>query len=232
MDVGRAFKFVFDDPRWILKLFIGGLFVVAAGLLGFIPILGWVVAIAGGLIMTGYTLTLARRVMDGYDTPLPEWDDLGGLMAFGFKGFVVQLGWSLPLIVLGFVVLLPGIAAESAGLIALGGVLFFLLALLTAAIAPAGQGRLAATGSIGEGLNFRYIVEMVRNNIGDYVLLAVAAIAAGLIGMAGFIVFLVGGLFTVPYALLVIAHLTGQAYFRSTSTLPAVAAAERPYLEP
>ena len=234
MDVGRAFKFVFDDPRWLLKLLIGGLFSVAAGFLNFIPVLGQVVAVAGGLVFTGYTLKLVGRVMDGYDTPLPEWDDIGGLLGIGLKGFVVQLGWSLPLIVLGLVVLLPGIAAENGGLIAFGSLVFLLLALATAVIAPAGLGRLAATGSIGEGLRIRLILEMVRNNIGDYVLLALAAVGAVLIGAAGFIVFLVGGLVTLPYALLVIAHLTGQAYFRSTSTLPvpAVAVSERPYLEP
>lgn len=232
MDVGRAFKFVFDDPRWPLKLFIGGLFSVAAGFLNVIPVLGQIVAIAGGLVVTGYTLNLVRRVMAGYDTPLPEWDDIGGLLGLGLKGFVVQLGWSLPLIVLGFAVLLPGLAADSGGLIALGSLVFLVLALATAVIAAAGLGRLAATGSIAEGLNVRLILDLARNNIGDYVLLALAAIGAGLIGLAGFVVFLVGGLITVPYAVLVVAHLTGQAYFRSTSTLPAVAAAERPYLEP
>ncbi len=194
--------------------------------------LGQIVAIAGGLVITGYTLNLVRRVMDGYDTPLPEWDDIGGLLGLGLKGFVVQLGWSLPLIVLGFAVLLPGLAADNGGLIALGSLVFLVLALATAVIAPAGLGRLAATGSIGEGLNVRLILDLVRNNIGDYVLLALAAIEAGLIGLAGFVVFLVGGLITVPYAVLVVAHLTGQAYFWSTSTLPALARAERPYLEP
>ncbi|MBA3417057.1 MAG: DUF4013 domain-containing protein [Chloroflexia bacterium] len=235
MNVGRAFKFVFDDPRWLLKLFIGGLFAVAAGFLNFIPILGQVVAFAGGLVVTGYSLILVRRVMDGYDTPLPEWDDIGGLLTFGLKGFVVQLGWSLPLIVLGLAVLLPGIVVENSGLIALGALAVLVLALATLLIAPAGLGRLAATGSIGEGLNIRLILEMVRNNLGDYVLLALAAVGALLIGVAGFLIFVVGGLLTFPYALLVIAHLTGQAYFRSTSTLPApavAAAAERPYLEP
>jgi len=195
-------------------------------------VLGQIVAIAGGLVITGYTLNLVRRVMDGYDTPLPEWDDIGGLLGLGLKGFVVQLGWSLPLIVLGFAVLLPGLAADNGGLIALGSLVFLVLALATAVIAPAGLGRLAATGSIGEGLNVRLILDLVRNNIGDYVLLALAAIEAGLIGLAGFVVFLVGGLITVPYAVLVVAHLTGQAYFWSTSTLPALARAERPYLEP
>ena len=235
MNVGRAFKFVFDDPRWLLKLFIGGLFAVAAGFLNFIPILGQVVAFAGGLVVTGYSLILVRRVMDGYDTPLPEWDDIGGLLTFGLKGFVVQLGWSLPLIVLGLAVLLPGIVVENSGLIALGALAVLVLALATLLIAPAGLGRLAATGSIGEGLNIRLILEMVRNNLGDYVLLALAAVGALLIGVAGFLIFVVGGLLTFPYALLVIAHLTGQAYFRSISTLPApavAAAAERPYLEP
>lgn len=232
MDVGRAFRFVFDDPRWLMKLLIGGLFVVATSFLNVIPILGTVVSFAGGIVMTGYTLTLVRRVMDGYDSPLPEWDDVQGLLFFGLKGFVVQLGWSLPLVVIGLAVLMPGILADNGGLIALGSILFLVLAIATAVIAPAGQGRFAATGSIGEGLNVRLILEMVRGNIGDYVLLALLALAAAIIAMAGFLLLVVGALITVPYAILVIAHLTGQAYFRSNSTMPPMVPTERPILEP
>ena len=225
MDVGRAFKFVFDDPRWITKLLIGGVIALVAGL---IPILGWVV----GLVLTGYSLVLIRRVMDGYDTPLPEWEELVGLATLGVKALVVQLGWVLVATVLGFLLLVPGYATDSAGLIALGWLVLFVLGLAALALVPAALGRLAATGSIAAGLDFRAVFAMVRGNIGDYLILAVVAIVAGLIATAGFLLFVVGALLTVPYAVLVIAHLTGQAYFRSVSTLPPVAAGERPVLEP
>lgn len=233
MDVGRAFKFVFDDPRWVMKLLIGGLLVVATSLLGWVlPIVGQVLSFVGGLVMTGYTLALVRRVADGYDTPLPEWDDWQGLFVLGVKGFVVQIGWALPLLLVALVLLLPGITTENTGLIAVGSLLFLVFAIPVALVAPAGQGRLAVTGSIREGLLFGQIVRMVRGNLGDYVLLVLLAIVAALIALAGVVLLVLPALLTVPYAMLVVAHLTGQAYFRSASTLPAPAATGQPFLEP
>ena len=241
MDVGRAFKFMFDDPRWPLKLLIGGFFAVGFGSLQFLlpdelAFVGQIISLLGGLVLTGYTLLLIRRVADGDDFPLPEWNDIGGYFRSGLKAFVVQLGWSVPLILVAF---LAGLAAffgaatgGGRGLVLFGGLIFLVAVAAVVIVAPAGLGRLAVTGSIREGLNFRFILGMVRGNLGDYLLLFALFIAVGLIALLGFLVFVVGALFTVPYAYLVVAHLTGQAYFRSTSTLPVVAATGRPYLEP
>jgi hypothetical protein len=68
MDVGRALTFLFEDLHWPRKLGLGVL-------LRLVPILNFSV--------TGYEVRTARRVAADEMTPLPEWDDLGGLWMEG-----------------------------------------------------------------------------------------------------------------------------------------------------
>jgi len=220
MNVGRAFSFVFRDPRWFAK------FAAAAGLL-LVPILGW-------MLVFGYWLRLARNVVAGTDVPLPAWDGWGGLLADGFKASVVAFAWSLLPTVL---FLVPNLAdAGESSLFVLASVL---LNVVVAVVTPAALARVAVRRSLLAGIEGGPVVRLVGRNLGDYLLifglfvalavaagvaLVLAALVALLLGAAtdsgvggAIFVLAVGAaaLLVLPYVQSVLYHLYGQAYYRA-----------------
>ncbi|MDP9363849.1 MAG: DUF4013 domain-containing protein [Chloroflexota bacterium] len=220
MNVGRAFSFVFQDPRWF------GKFVAAAGLL-LVPILGW-------LLLFGYWLRLARGVVAGTDVPLPAWDGWGDLLADGLRASVVAFAWSLlPTILF----LVPNLAeGGNAGLFVLGSVL---LNLVVVVVTPAALARVAVRRSLLAGIEGGPVVRLVGRNVRDYLvifglslaliaaagivlaLVALVAIVLGALtestvgGMAFVLVVGLGALLVLPYVQSVLYHLYGQAYYRA-----------------
>lgn len=206
MDIGRAFGFPFQDPRWVSKILIAALMVV-------IPIFGW-------LVLYGYGMRVTRQVAGGSDLPLPEWDDFGGLFLDGLKLFGVTFIWSLPATLLGAITGRGGEASLA------GGCLSSLVSLAVGFFLPAAIARVATTGSFSAGLDIGTVVALVRRNVGDYLLVFVVIIAASIVGVLGLVALCVGILFTIPYAYLVTSHVYGQAYYRSQGgpVLPSPAA--------
>ncbi len=211
MDIGRSFRFVFDDPRWFTKLLIGGLLAV-------VPIVNFF----GIFAVIGYALRLTRRVMDGYDTPLPEWDDLGGLALLGLKWMVVQFIWFLPLMVVSIVLPVGG-AMDDGGLVGLSILAIVALTIGWVVVIPAVSAHFAATESIQSALEWRTILSLVKVNVGDYLVLVPLGMVLALIGQAGWAVFGLGVLLTAPWSTLALAHLWGQVYFRSRAVLAMMA---------
>ena len=84
-DFVRPFAFTFDDPRWLPKILLGGLFYILG------------IFIVGIIFVLGYQARLARNVIAGVEHPLPEWDDLGEYFAEGLRlmGVVLVLGYYL-----------------------------------------------------------------------------------------------------------------------------------------
>ncbi len=76
MDIGRAFTFVGDDPKWVQKLLIGG----GLFLLGYLTSI-ILIGIPIFLIVLGYLVQVTRNVIGGQDRPLPEWNDWGACCA-------------------------------------------------------------------------------------------------------------------------------------------------------
>src|SRR5437016_14124353 len=77
-DFLKPLTFIFDDPRWIQKVLIGGLFVIASFF------------IIGAFFLYGYCARLARNVLAGLQIPFPEWDDLSAY--FGERAKLVVDG--------------------------------------------------------------------------------------------------------------------------------------------
>ena len=99
VDYGKAFTFPQEDPAWIKKVAIAGVIMLVA----FIPVVGWLI----GLLLTGYSLEITRRVIAGEQPILPEWTDFGALLKKGLFVLVVGLVYALPLIVVGACAGLP-----------------------------------------------------------------------------------------------------------------------------
>lgn len=207
MDVGRAFRYMFDDPRWLTRLLIAGALLV-------IPVVNFF----GAFVVTGYSLLIIRNVLNGYDLPLPGWDDVGGLFIQGLKTAVVHLVWTIPIAILMLILLTGAVLTDNGGMIFLAIVVIIVLGLALAAVLFASTARYAWTGSIEEGLNVRVLLPLVRSNLPDYAVLLGLSIVLSLIASAGVVAVYVGLLFTTPYAMFVLAHLIGQAYYRTVES--------------
>ncbi len=220
MDIGKAFGYVFDDEDWLKKVLIGGL-------LNIIPVVG-------SLFTYGYMIETTKRVIDGYPTPLPEWDDWGGKFMKGLIYFVIGLVYFLPLLLVmicvGIVMALassqmadPDSAGALIGIVnACLGCLALLYSLLVMLILPAAVARYADTGQISAAFQFGEVIGLVRANVGTYLMVLLLTLVAGLIGSLGSIACGVGLLFTMFYANLIMGYLFGAAYRQSTAPAAAL----------
>ena len=102
VDFGRCFTFVTEDPEWITKILVGGLFTLLSAFLVGIP------------FIMGYWARTVKNVAAGQPRPLPAWDDLGGIFNDGLRlvgvYLVYTLGLILAMVLVGGVVMVPLIA--------------------------------------------------------------------------------------------------------------------------
>jgi hypothetical protein len=87
-NIGQSFKFIFEDPKWFIKLFIGGIFTLLSVVLIGIP------------VIYGYRIELLKRVRRREQYPLPEWKDVVVMFVTGLKYIVTQIIYFLPLLLL------------------------------------------------------------------------------------------------------------------------------------
>lgn len=207
MDIGRAFKFVFDDERWVSKVGIGGLVTL-------VPILNFATY--------GYMLKTAQNVAQGEARPLPEWNDLGDHFMRGLYAIVINLVYFIPYIVI--VALfscvvggLSGGAGDNDAARATAGLLgcllvpiYLLVAFACLLFAFAGFARYVATNSLSESLKFGEVFAMVRNQPGPWLMLLLVALLASLAASLGLIACGIGVIFTSFIAYCVIGHALGQ----------------------
>lgn len=222
MDIGKAFTFVFDDPRWKEKLGMGTLVTLLSFLLS--PVL---IGIAGFVIISGYALEVLRNVRRGDATPLPEWRDRWGeWFTDGIKVFVASLIWALPLIALYIPMIIGSALTDNPDMEAIGGFisvcfgcLVFLVGILYTLIMPAIYIRIAETGEISSALRVGEILRFTREHIGDVIIASLVYIAGSAIislaaGILGTLLCLVGLIITLPagqfLTMMMQAHLFGQ----------------------
>ena len=212
-DLGKAFTFVFKDPRWFTKFLIGAVFMVLSI---------FVVAI---FILAGYFVQVVLRVMRQEQNPLPDWNDIGAKLVLGFKFCVVYLIYLLPIILLYIPVVLLAVFGSLLGqaniteaFASVYMILIFLIiipySLFLALMLPIISYRFAANESIGEALDIGAVFRSFRQNWQNTAI--VALIAAGIQSFAGIgiIAFFVGIFFTIFYSYLVSAHLFGTLYLQ------------------
>jgi hypothetical protein len=210
MQFSLPFSFVFKDPDWFKKL-------ILTGLVTLIPVVGQI-------FLLGWMVEVIRRVINDDPVPLPDLDfgkNLGG----GFKAWVVSLVYSLPLFIFILPINVVPVLATSLELdantmttvfavvgLCCGG-LALIYAILLAFMLPAAFGNLAYRGGIGDGLRVADVFGIVRSALVPFLLVIVGqAIATGLIAPLGALVCGVGTLLTLPYAMAIVGHFTGQAY--------------------
>lgn len=224
LDIGKAFTFVTEDPKWLTKILIGGGLILA----GIVTLVGWLFTFP---VVGGYMIMTTRNVINGNQQPLPEWDDFGNKWIEGFKGWVVALVYSLPAILISLVFSLPNIVLSSSGndgaaaaggvLSLLGSCINFIVSLAVAVVLPAAMGRFAVTSDIGSALQFGAVIATVRQNVGIFVIIAlINSFLVPLLAGIGIIACFIGAAFTAFYAYLMIYHLYGQAHRATQGATP------------
>ena len=211
MDFGRSFTFIFNDPRWLNKTLIGGLFYIA----GFFLI--------GYVFILGYLARLVRNVIDGVENPLPEWDDLGGYFADGLKLIVVGFVYMLPIILLTALLIIPAVllgtdnrTGDLSGAFA-GCVVLLILpfSFLISAILPAAALRCIVLRKVSAAFDIPAVLRFVRDNAGNYLMAVAIYFVAGFAAQFGVILLCVGVVFTAFLALAVSAHAFAQVWSAS-----------------
>lgn len=226
MDVGKAFTFVTEDPKWVTKILIGGGLIIGT-FLAFFTLIGWIFLVA---IIFGYMVQLTRNVIAGEQVPLPEWTNWGQLMSDGFKAFVVILALALPVIIVYAIFSIPGIILSAAAgengssagslLSLIGSCLTIPLSILLGFLLPIAIGRYAVTRNIGAALRIGELFATLRTHFTTYLIVLLLAYAASFVGQFGILLCGIGLPFTLFYSQAVTYHLYGQAHRKTQGVLP------------
>lgn len=216
-DFGKSFTFVFDDPRWLQKVLIGGLFYLA----GFL-IIGW-------FFILGYCARLARNVMSGVEQPLPEWDDLGDYFGEGLRLVGVILIHFFPIVVVAIMLGIPAAivgaindgegAAEAiaSGFAGCMGCLMVPISLGITLWLPAALVRTVNEQRFGAAFELGPIWQFIRENIGNYLLAILVYFVARFLGGFGVLLCCIGVIFTGFWSMLISTHAFSQVWrFRET----------------
>ena len=100
-DFVKPFAFVFEDPNWLQKILLGGLFYLAG-----MFIIGW-------FFVLGYAARTARNVIRGDERPLPEWENVGDFFGEGARLVGVGLVYMIPMIALVAWFIVPAIFMDA-----------------------------------------------------------------------------------------------------------------------
>lgn len=210
LDIGRSFKYMFDDAGWIMKVVIGGI-------LGIIPIVNF--------IALGYMVEMIRNVANGQELPLPEWEDFGGKFMKGLLAFIGYLIYSIPLIVVYVVVAIitaivggvSGSDSDSAGGVvglcwmAMSCIAFVYSVVVYGLLVPPALMRFSETNELSAFFRFGENWRVVTSNLGSYLVMLLVIIGASIVAqIVGTIACVIGLIFTTFWMYLVAAHLLGQ----------------------
>ena len=210
LDIGRAFKFTFEDENWIVKVLIGGVISLLSIFLIPIPLL------------VGYFLTVVEEVYAGRDLPLPEWSNLRQYFSRGLTVTIGSILYSVPILVIACCVLLFTTAisdgqgnADAVGLAILClYCLMILYGLFLAFWVPGAILRYLEVGSLSGMFQFGQIWQLISRDLGQYFVVILLYIGASfLASIVGSITCGILSPWTSFWAYLVGAHLLGQ-YWR------------------
>lgn len=205
MDIAKTFDFIKEDKDWVVKLLI-------VGLISLIPVVGQLYA-------WGWMMEISKRTELGKGGTLPD-VDFGTFLKYGFRYTVLEIIYSiLPSIVL-FAMMFIGsilLGVDNGFLNFIGSIFMLVLFIIMIvvivalyALSFAGYLRIMDTGTISAGLDFDLILNMVRNNPREFLIVIGMSIVYCMLACLGLIVCCVGILFTMPLASAGLATLLGQ----------------------
>jgi hypothetical protein len=194
-NIGDSFGWAFKDPQWFSKFLL-------IGLIGLIPIVGWI-------NLTGWMLASADNLRRGYLVlPPANLSYLGRGIGVALSLFIYYLVVTIPTFFLFFALVGASIAAQANGFSSTFGTGFFplfqLLSLALSLIAPAIILN-ADHGGIGAGLNVGRVLGTFASRPGPALIAGIIYIAAGWIGSIGLLACCIGIIVTIPYGQSIVA---------------------------
>ena len=209
MNIERSIRYVLDDKQWVVKLLIGALISV-------VPIVN--------LAAMGYLVRAIKNIIDGQETPLPEWSDFGEHFVKGLLVLVAVLVYLVPIWILSCPIWLVNNATGASGsarsgLAILGGCLGFLASLygiVVDVVLPAAITKYAVADEFGAFFRFGAIFGYIGKNLGNYLIaLLVTVLAMIAASLVGTIACVIGLAITMPFAALMSTHLFAQVYIQA-----------------
>ena len=210
-DFLRPFTFAFQDPRWVTKILIGGLFYIAAFFL------------IGIFFILGYCAKLFRNVLAGVADPLPEWDELGEFFSEGLGLVVIGLAFTVPIIVLVAAVFIPAVIVAGAsqeeiarnlsgGAMSCAWCLIVPLSLAVSFFLPGALTLAVVERRFTAAFEFGRLWRYIRGNFANYLLAFVVYLIARFAASFGLILFCIGVVFTAFWAMVVATYAFATAY--------------------
>jgi len=204
VDIGRSFSYAFEDKNWITKILIGGL-------LSIVPIVNF--------IPVGYALRTFRQIIEGTETPLPEWNDWGGDFMRGLYIALAGLIYLIPAMILGGIggaladVNSSIVAVFGLGISCVGVIYGFALAVFLPALIII----YARTDEFSGFFDFSGAWQLISKNLGNYVIAILMALAISIVAsIVGTVLCLIGVIFTMFLGNLMIAHIGAQLVAEDT----------------
>lgn len=209
-DFVKPFAYVFEDPNWVQKILLGGLFYLAGML-----IIGW-------FFVLGYAARTARNIIRGDERPLPEWENVGDFFGEGARLVGVALVYTIPMLALVAWFIVPAIfmdamdsrAAEilGSGIAGCLSCLIVPLALAMMLFMPASLLFAAVEQRFSAAFEFHRIWAFIRENIGNYLLAIVVYLVARFLAGAGIVLLCIGLIFTGFWSVLIMTYGFAQVY--------------------
>ena len=204
MDIGRAFSYIFEDEDWVSK-------VVVTAFVALIPIVNFA--------LFGWTVALISQMLDGYDRPMPGWDDFGEKFSDGLIYFVASLIYNIPVVlvicVLGGVSTMFGNSNSLAAMMTLTacclGVGIVVYALVANAMLFIGTVRYSRQRRFDVFMQFGENFNLAREHLDTLIVLGLFSLLAGAIfAMFGWVP-CIGWVLALALGTPVLSHLQGQA---------------------
>ena len=181
--------------------------------------------------IAGYFVQVTQRVMQRQEPVLPSWSGLGEKFSLGLRFCVVYFLYLAPILVLFVPLLVLAAAAEIAGdsdVLGLLTVIYsfgYTLAAIPYSLAvtlatPIILYRFAEHGRIGDALDVRMLIREFRHNWQNALIVALISLGLQSFASIGFILLLVGVLFTIWYSYLVSAYLSGALFLERVEEQP------------
>lgn len=202
--LGDALSFPRSGDDWIPTLLIGGVLTVLSFLV--IP----------AFILQGYFVRVLRAAATG-QTDSPSFTDWGGLLVDGLKLFVVNLAYSIVLVIpyfgLFFLIGFGSDGGAGTGILVLAlGLVVFVLALVVSYFVPAASANFALEGDFGAAFDFGTIKSAALTS--DYAMAWLLALVVGFVGGAvgAALSFLLVGIFVLFYVQVAVYYLFGRGF--------------------
>ena len=207
LDFTRAFTFIFQDPQWVKKTLLGGLFYLLS------------IFLIGGFIVLGYLAQLMRNVIAGMQYPLPEWDNIGGYLVEGLKLALMVLVWYIPFIFIVLIAVVPMAVLEdteaegaAAALMSCGMGLLMIFALFIGILLPAALVIAVARQQASAVFQFRTIIAFIKANAMNYLLTIVVYLVGNMVSQFGIVLFCIGIFWTAFLSMAMVSWALGETY--------------------